>query len=1028
LPHPARLLGGVRTIAENIFSPAGVIAFANAIGFTDVPFSVAGNGTPPVTHLGRRGTLRCIHVVVTEFDVASLNRVARQLRHHFGADSLLYILSVPDFARVCIACFNIDELCTLHLERGHIRPADVDALNELVPRNGEAGLQLALRHVRALDRVRITNRFFDDFRGQRTLVADAWQGIGPRSRAEREQLALLLLSRLMFLYFLQHRGFLAGDREFLFHALRTHLPQHRSYTFYRGVLRPLFFGVLNRRPEKRTRRAAALGALPYLNGGLFERHALERRFPAIDLPDPVLRGVFERLLERYRFTAQEGENDLAVDPEMLGRVFEGLMAETTRQTTGTFYTPAPVVRRMVRSAVDAYLAQYPMHQTSRLLREARVLDPACGSGAFLLGALSCLAEKRALIEATERDALRAEIVARNLHGVDVQQDAAMLCALRLWLALIPDAVGCDVQPLPNLDRRIRQGNALVDPLDLANEGSASAEVRAARRALKPLVGRYTTCDPEERPGIHRLVTRRERELSRAWLQALQLRAREEARELRALADTRDLFGEVPTSAHDARAQLRTLDLRVSELKRLHHKLRENGALPFFSFNVHFGDADKSGFDIILCNPPWVRSHNWPKHIARGVRTRYAVCRDAGQVDLAMIFLERAISLLAPGGTLAIVLPAKFLRSAAAGAARALMLEHMEILSIEDHSLDQRSIFSADAFATIIIARRKLDARAPDTAVTMIRRSQPSLTFTARTLSFDAHNPRSLWLLAPAAVRSALADMLGHGQPIGAQLQVRRGVVTSANAALIVRHVDPKLGSLAFIRTEGEHEAYIEDSVLRPLVRGSGIASWRAEIVEQLIFCHSDDTGAWAAPPRRARRYLENHGVMDSRGRVGALQHVGGGIAMTRVAWQDLANTLNAVVLPAHVPFLGGCRPVVPLNTVYFIALAEPDAHLLAAYMNSLPLRVFARAIAERAKDAHFRFFAGTVGLLPLPVSWRTTDAGLLRDLSLTAHTNGCISDADQAALDDIVAKAFGLSRNATLALRRFDEWLRGETE
>jgi hypothetical protein len=386
--------------------------------------------------------------------------------------------------------------------------------------------------------------------------------------------------------------------------------------------------------------------------------------------------------------------------------------------------------------------------------------------------------------------VRAEIVARNLHGVDVQQDAAMLCALRLWLALIPDTVGKNIQPLPNLDRRIRQGDALVDPLDLANDASASAEVRAARRALKPLVGRYTTCDPEERVGIHRLVTRRERELSRAWLQALQGRAREQARELRAIADTRDLFGDLPASAHEARAQLRALESRISELKRLHHKLRENGALPFFSFNVHFGDADRSGFDIILCNPPWVRSHNWPKYIARGVRTRYSVCRDAGQVDLAMIFLERAISLLAPGGTLAIVLPAKFLRSASAGAARELLLKHMEVLSLEDHSLDQRSIFAADAFATIIIARRKLDARAADTAVTMVRRSQPSLAFTTRALSFDAHNPRSPWLLAPAAVRSALADMLGNGQAIGDQLQVRRGVVTSANAALIVTHVEP----------------------------------------------------------------------------------------------------------------------------------------------------------------------------------------------------------------------------------------------
>ncbi|HEX6066796.1 MAG TPA: N-6 DNA methylase, partial [Longimicrobiales bacterium] len=544
----------MRNIAENIFSRSGIIAFANAIGFTDEPCALPANGTPPVTHLGKRGSSRCIHIRITEFDVANLNRTARQLRTHFAAESLLLLITSGDYARVCVACFNADDLCTLMLERGRIHNADVDALSELVPRNGEVGLHLAMRHARALDRVRVTNRFFNDFRAHRARVADAWEGIGPRLREEREQLALLLLSRLMFLYFLQRRGFLGGNREFFLDRLRAHFTKPAGASFYRSVLRPLFFGVLNRRPEKRTQRAAALGALPYLNGGLFERHYLERRYPDLNLGDSVIRGVFEQLLERYRFTAAEGEHDLAVDPEMLGRVFEGLMADNARHCTGTFYTPASVVRRMVRSAFDAYLGAYPIHQASRLLREARVLDPACGSGAFLLGALDHISSRRSAIEGIRAAAIRAEVVARNLHGVDLQQDAALLCALRLWLALIPDEPASVVRPLPNLDRRIRQGDALTDPLDLAAEAVASPAVRAARRTLQPLVQRYTQCDPEERPGVHRLVARRERDLSRAWLDALHMRAREQTRELRAQAAARDLFGAVPSSALEARAQ------------------------------------------------------------------------------------------------------------------------------------------------------------------------------------------------------------------------------------------------------------------------------------------------------------------------------------------------------------------------------------------------------------------------------------------------------------------------------------------
>jgi hypothetical protein len=150
--------------------------------------------------------------------------------------------------------------------------------------------------------------------------------------------------------------------------------------------------------------------------------------------------------------------------------------------------------------------------------------------------------------------------------------------------------------------------------------------------------------------------------------------------------------------------------------------------------------------------------------------------------------------------------------------------------------------------------------------------------------------------------------------------------------------------------------------------------------------------------------------------------------MTRVAWHDLANTLKAVVLPGQASCLGTPRPIVPLNTAYYIALPEADAHLLAAYFNSLPLRVFARAIAERAKDAHFRFFACTVALLPLPLAWRSTHAGALSELSRTCHADGAITAAVQQQLDELIANAYGLSTAAMSALRRFDQWLRGENE
>ncbi|HET9440494.1 MAG TPA: N-6 DNA methylase [Longimicrobiales bacterium] len=1017
----------MRNFNDDIFSRAGVIRLAQSLGFGHEPvrLGVACDDYAIVEHLGLRGTLRCLLITTADTTVPNLNRLARRLRAHHSGEPQLYIFATPDYARVAVATFGAEQLATLSLERGRVHAADLDALRELMPQNDEGGLTLALRHARALDRLRVSNRFFADFRAQRALVADAWQGLPARLAVERDQLALLLLCRLMFLYFLQRRGFLCGDPEFFVAALRVHFATPRRSTFYRGVLRPLFFGVLNRRPEQRTRRAAALGSLPYLNGGLFERHLFERRFPQLDLADPLVRGVFEHLLERYRFTAAEGEHELAVDPEMLGRVFEGLMAETTRQNTGTFFTPAPVVDRMVRAAFDAHTSQYAPHHTARVLREVRVLDPACGSGAFLLSALNYITQRRS---DAPPDAMRREIVAQNLHGVDVQPDAAMLCALRLWLCLLPDGATQNIQPLPNLDRRIRQGDALVDPLDLASDAVASREVRDARRMLQPLVLRYTTCDPEERQGVHRLLIRRERQLARAWLVALRQRLAHAQRELRAQANARDLFGDVPAAAHQAREQLRAADARAHELHRVQRKLREHGALPFFSFNVHFADADRAGFDIILCNPPWVRSHNWPKHLTVAIRQRFHVCRHGGQVDLALVFLERAISLLAPTGTLAIILPAKFMRSAAGGAARQLLLQKTEIVALEDYSLDQNSIFQADAFAAIVIARRKTAAPSERIAVSMHRRGHSPLRFNAQPaqLPFNADDHRSSWLIAPRSVQAALAHMLENGAPVASRLHIRRGVVTGANSVLIAVHAQGKLGDVAQIRSEGGFEGLIEDSVLHPLVRGADVEAWSADLEHKIIFCHNPDDGAFRAPPKRTARYLREHLSPDARGRLGALQHVGRNVAHSRLAWHDLASTLKAVVLPARAPCLGSARALVPLNTVYYIEAPEDDAHLLAAYFNSLPLRVFARALAERAKDAHFRFFACTVGQLPLPHDWQVKHACELRDLSLRAHADRGIAPEAQTRLDELVADAFALSPPARLALRRFDRWLAGE--
>lgn len=1095
---------------------AGLRELLRALGLPAEPAAAtaaipADAAAPVVVAEADRGGLRALAVEIAgEVRAEDVACLARRIQAGDAGRPHLLVVAGEGYRRLAFVAAGLDETPRpLVVERARPRRSDVEALEELAAREGEAGAALALRHARALERSRISGRFFRDFRAQRDAVAAAWSGVPDEEDAHRRQLALLLLCRLMFLYFLQRDGHLGGDEAYLPALVAGWRPDGGGRSFFRSVLQPLFFGALNTRPERRTAEARALGELPYLNGGLFERHALERAYPELDLPDGVVADSFDRLLERYRFTTQEPvEAEVAapdlpgIDPEMLGRVFEGLMASERRGLTGTFFTPAAVVDRLTREATATYLAgrtgvgearvrealdgrdrSAPGAALRRELleaaRAARVLDPACGSGAFLVGALSRLAAvRRALGE--EPGGVRRDIVARALHGVDLQEDAALLCALRLWLTLAVRArvaarASGPVPPLPNLDRRIRQGDALVDPLDLvgaaAGPGGAVVDlaVRQSVRRIEPLAARYLGADPQERPQVQRELAAAEGALARAWLSSARARLERRQRESRARAADRDLFGERPVEAARAEAERAALARARAEIGRLETTLETAGGLPFFSFGVHFADATMAGFDLVLSNPPWVRAHRWPAHLRRLVGRRYRVCGSAGwrgaggsaprgsgsQVDLALLFLERSLELLAPGGVLGMVLPAKLLRSLYGSGGRRLLTEQARLVSVQDHSLDQRSVFRADAFAMLVVAEKR---RAPASAdepvrVTMIRRRAEPLRFSvaASELPLVRDDPDAPWMIAPPAVQRALRRMQAAGPRLGEQpgVRIRRGVVTGANDVLVVREAEDKLGGLAVVRAEGafaavrrngdrasadRYEAVVEAAGLARLVRGSGIGAWRFDAPERVVWVHDDATGAAASASPRLGAYLARHAArLEARtgwrpGRpAGALFHVTPDTLRPKVAWHDLAETLNAVALPARMATGGMARPLVPLNTVYFVpAECDAEALLLASYLNSLPVRVFARSIAERAKDARFRFFAWVVGAIPLPAGWRTDrNARPLLELSRDAHADGRIGTDAQARLDERVARAYGLRGEELAELAGFDRWLRG---
>lgn len=1078
----------------------GVAVLAAALGYRlpDAPVDVVAE------HDGASG---CLHVAsgggiaVWALPLDSVSGSAARaacIRATLGRAPRPVLLFAPFADSLAVATGGLDARARMVVvSRAAPSATELETLAELTAGDDGALANLA-RHARSLGRAALTRRFFREFRARRDVVSKAWTGIDTQAPADRDQLALLFLSRIVFLYFLQKQGHLLGRSDYLISAVRETAFEQRSESIFRRLLVPLFFGALNRPPELRPDEARRLGELPYLNGGLFEPHALERAHPELDLPNDVVLGVFDGFFERYRFTTQERSPRAAmsprgIQPEMLGRMFEGLMSSDQRGRTGTFYTPAPIVERIVQRSLQAWLAGrmgMDWRAAAMLLREGRppyapdgllddvrairMIDPACGSGAFVLGALHQLTRVRvALRDPLPVEDIRRDLAVHALHGVDVESDAALLCALRLWLALTSggEASG-PVRPLPNLDQRVRQGDALLDPLELAARGDTTTEVwkaaaldpgvRRARRCLRARVQRYSSCTAAQRDEARRKIARSEARLARRWVDAALRRLDASRRELHARTRAPDLFGQRGTRG-PSRNALGRLRRARAELQQLRRRLIDARALPFFSFALHFGpEAAHGSFDLVLSNPPWVRSHRWSRAFAGVARARYRVCEGhawypgsraghvaAGQVDLALLFVERGLSLLRPGGVLAMLLPSKAFRSLSAGAARGLVKGESRIVAIEDHALRHRAIFrDADAFAGMLIARATGEAQQAGTdphgvRVTLTHRSSAPLRFRTRVdeLPLDRFDARSPWLLVPPDVRRALRTMQARGTIVGddPRLRIRRGAMTGANDALLFARAERKLGDAVVAWHDGTDDQSAASSLLHvddlcPVVRGAGIRPFRFESSGFVAWCHDDAT----ARPRAASRRLAR-ALAPMRARLharpgwrpgqpdGVLFRIDSSMLRPRVAWRDIATDLEAVPLPARVHTLGTERPLVALNTVYFIAVDDDDASLaLAALLSALPARVFARAVAERAKDARFRFFAWVVAALPLPKGW--TEGGMLSELAELGERARRISGIDaslQSAIDETAARMLGLSPRHVAALRSFDEWLSG---
>lgn len=556
----------------------------------------------------------------------------------------------------------------------------------------------------------LSDEFFDEYHihYDRIVAELARQG---KTGAVYHDYVKKLMGRIVFLHFLQKKGWLCGDTNFM---LNTFSQSNRRSDYLESALEPLFFGILNTEPAKREQVFSRNGwqqslvekwaSIPYLNGGLFERDDVDNL--KIVLPESIFSNLFS-FLASYNFTVDENDPDdaeIGVDPEMLGKIFESLLEDN--KAKGAFYTPKEIVRYMCKESLIAHLASklpdvadgvvrafveshemQPELEPYRdilesVLREVKICDPAIGSGAFPMGLLNELWRCReALGTQMSRLQLKKEIIENNIYGVDIERGAIDIARLRFWLSIVVDSE--NAEPLPNFDYKFMQGNSLIESyggFDLS-------------RIAGKTVGRPSTST--------QYVIGLDSDLSQKNLQRL-------LREYFSVTDHQ----KKATMRHAINAEVKTL-IRESVggtpafLAKL-DQLDSSANQDFFLWHTWFKDIfDKGGFDIVIGNPPYFQVK---KGMVDKNKYPYSEGKDKGKQNVYKLFVEHSYNILSTNGICTLITQSSLMCDSSSQYTRELLLKKttisqiIEFPKVAPHPGGQ--LFKGALVATCIVLYRK----------------------------------------------------------------------------------------------------------------------------------------------------------------------------------------------------------------------------------------------------------------------------------------------------------------------------------
>ena len=828
-------------------------------------------------------------------------------------------------------------------------------------------------------------------------------------RDDIETKVIRMITRIMFVWFIKQKNLVPDrifDIDFLTTILKDFDPYSTTIgNYYNAILQNLFFGTLNRAimdEDGNTRKFATsskrdvktlyrysemfsiseqevinlFAEIPFLNGGLFEcldktkyadgveqcynfdgfsrndgRFADGRFKHRAVVPNNLFfepaKGLIS-ILGRYNFTIEENspeEQQVALDPELLGKVFENLLGaynpetkETARNQSGSFYTPREIVNYMVDESLIAYLGDNSFvrsmfrndftfdkakvddyQKIAEKLKEVKVLDPACGSGAFPMGLLNRMIDILERISPDEHIYdLKLSVIENCLYGSDIQSIAAQITKLRFFISLICDCEKDASKPnfgiptLPNLETKFVSANSLI------------------AKKKKPAQGNLFE-NPEIEPTKNELAEIRHKHFS-AKSASTKHRLREKDHALREklaklLSDDNN-FG--PEDAKQLAAW---------------NPYDQNAVSPFFDPEWMFGVAD--GFDIVIGNPPYIQLQNNSGELAQ-LYAGYGYSTFARTGDIYCLFYERGWQLLKKNGHLCYITSNKWMRAGYGEKIREFFANKTNPMLLIDFA--GVKIFESATVDTNILLFSKSSNQHKTVCAVTNKQNKDSVKnlsdFVQQQNMICCFDTSESWVVLSPIEQSIKKKIEAVGTPLKDwDINIYRGVLTGCNEAFII-DTAKRDEILANCQSDEEREKTAE--LIRPILRGRDIKRYGYEWAELWLIATFPSRHYNIDDYPSVKQYLLSYGI-EKLEQTGKVHNVNGDKVKSRKKtnnkwfetqdsisyWEDFSKP--KIIYPnmtKYLPFVYDNKSYVT-NQKCFVITGKYVAYLTAFFNSSL---------------------------------------------------------------------------------------------